>query len=137
MEATAKTLQQFSLRITALAIFLAIVSVLIFKYLLTEYYFSAFPALFIFVYLTTLIIHIIIVQANKKRQQVFTNRFMVATTLKLFLYVIVLATFLFLQKETAVPFSISFIALYFVFTTFEVIEVLKFIKKNKNTIENK
>ena len=49
----------------------------------------------------------------------------------MFLYLIFLLVFLFLDNARAVPFLLSFLVTYITFTVYEVMSLLNFLKKEK------
>jgi hypothetical protein len=87
-------------------------------------------ALFI---LLTIGIHHFLVRSAEKKPGAFVNTFMAATSLKLFLYLMVLVLFCLFNRQKAVVFIMGFLIIYFAFTAFEVIILLKFLQKKGNS----
>lgn len=81
-----------------------------------------FPVLTLLVYLVTLVTHMILFQANTERPQKFVNMYMLSSGFKMFLYLIIMMVYAFLNKDkgTAVPFVLSFFVLYLIFTVYDV-----------------
>ena len=65
----------------------------------------------------------------------FTNRYLLCTTLKLLGSIFFIVVFLLLNKDKAVPFLSSFLAVYLIFLAHEIIAILNFFKK-KEKIES-
>ena len=59
----------------------------------------------------------------------FSNNFMILSTSKLFLFLIVITISLLLYKKMAIPFIIFFVITYVLFTVFEVVNITMLLKK--------
>lgn len=92
---------------------------------------SAYYLLHIFFYLLTLAIHAIMLKAGRKRPQIFVTYFMGTVSVKLFISLTGLAAYLFFHRDETIPFALSFLGLYLVYTAVEIIEVLQVLKKQK------
>jgi len=104
---------------------LAAVGLLIYVYAPEKYYTAAFPFLLVFFLLSTLIIYHYMFKAVEKRPARFVNIFMLTTMLKLLAYMAVMVTYALLNREDARAFVITFFILYVVFTSVEVIALLR------------
>ena len=71
-----------------------------------------------------------LIKASENNPRKFTSKYLGAMGLKMFIYLLFLVVFLFLDTAHAVPFLVSFLATYAAFTTYEVISILKFLKKD-------
>ena len=69
----------------------------------------------------TFALHYGIVQTSKSRPQVFIRYYMAATTIKLLLHLGVIVIFSVTHKALAVPFILTFMTMYFLFTIFELV----------------
>jgi len=85
--------------------------------------------LLVFFVAITIGVHLIITKAGKKEIRQFSTYFMGSTTAKLFIYLIFIVVYVFVDKEHAVPFLLTFLSLYFLFTFFETYSLLKDLKK--------
>lgn len=63
----------------------------------------------------------------------FSNRHLLFTTLKLLGSIVFMLVFLFFNKDQAIPFLSSFLVVYLIFLTQEIIEILNYFKKNKKS----
>ena len=125
-------LLQFLKKITFFTLIIGLI-VVVARFSIPQTYFSpALPFLLLFFYAINIIVFNILIKASKKRANSFINQFMVSSFLKLLLYVIVLSLYVFLNKKDAIPFAISFLLLYILFTVFEVTSLLK----NTDTTNN-
>ena len=76
-------------------------------------------------FLITAAFHYIIMKNKEARPQVIVRYYMSGTVLRLFLYIIILLLYRFIEKATLVPFAIAFVLHYFLFTAFEVMALNK------------
>ncbi|MFH1005119.1 MAG: hypothetical protein V1781_06460 [Bacteroidota bacterium] len=76
----------------------------------------------------TLIIHYWLISAIKKSQQIIL-RFMIVIIFKFFVYLFLIATYCLLKPSIAMNFVIAFLVLYFFFTAFEIIALMKQFKR--------
>ncbi len=64
--------------------------------------------------------HLFLLNAEDKRPAVFVRRFMGTTTVRLFVFIIILAGYSFTHVPQAVSFILHFLVFYLVFTAFEI-----------------
>jgi len=76
-------------------------------------------------FVITSLFHFVITKNKEARPQVIVRYYMSGTVLRLFLYIIILLLYRFIDKPTLIPFAIAFILHYFLFTAFEVISLMK------------
>lgn len=67
-------------------------------------------------------------KAAEKSSGRFPSYFMAINGLKMLFYLIVIGLYAFLLKQEAIPFVITFLLLYFAYTTLEVISALSHLK---------
>ena len=85
----------------------------------------------IFFIAATLVFHFLTLKAAAGAPKNFVRYYMGATGLRLLIYVVVIFVYRLSEgKEAAIPFAIAFMAHYFFFTVFEVVMLLKQLKKN-------
>ena len=126
-------LKQFILRTLIVILITTALCVSIFKVF--------FPAKFLIIYfflpLFFGVINIIIFKSLFKAQDLtllkFSNRYLLFTTLKLLGSIVFIWGFLFLNKDHAISFLSSFLAVYLIFLTQEIIEILNYFKKNEKS----
>ncbi len=82
-----------------------------------------------FFIVTTLGFHLFSIKAAKGKPQNFIRFYMGSTALKMGLCLMVILIYRFADKATVIPFAIGFMFHYFLFTAFEVILLLKHLKK--------
>lgn len=91
------------------------------------------PFLIIFFFSITVIVHHFLVKLSKDRPAKFINGFMLTTTLKLFLYAIILFVYAYIDRSGAVSFIITFFLLYLIYTIFEIVQILPILRKNNDS----
>jgi hypothetical protein len=94
-----------------------------------SYYFLALPFYF---FAIMAFFHVLLVTTTEKKAQLFVNRFMLLTGIKLLLNLVIILILAFVLKGIVVPIVICFLILYIIFTIFEVRELLKIISKASN-----
>ncbi|MCF8217952.1 MAG: hypothetical protein K9J21_03100 [Bacteroidales bacterium] len=85
-----------------------------------------------FFYVLSLIIHLVLVNASKKKFRRFNNQYMISTVVKLLLFMVILIAYVFTNPGDAVNFLITFLILYVLYTGFEVISIVKATRKIKS-----
>ena len=83
-------------------------------------------------FLLTLVFHSLMMKNKDARPQVIVRSYMSGTVIRLFLYIIILLLYRFIDKLTLVPFAIAFIIHYFAFTAFEVMTLVKQFRNQSN-----
>jgi len=116
---------QFLRNLAIFTIIIALVGCVVVYFLPDNYISPVIPYLFLFFFVVTLLVHFILLKATGKRFAKFVPYFMLATTLKLFLYAVVLLLYTFTHRADAINFIISFFILYLLFTAFETITLLR------------
>ena len=114
-------MKQYLLKIFSLAIFLFITGWAVFTYVLPQYYLPVFPFVLLFFVLFSIAIHAWQTHLSKSPMGKFTRSNMILTFLKLVFYSAFVIVYIAIDRENAKIFTIVFMILYLVFTTFEVI----------------
>lgn len=83
---------------------------------------------FLFV-ITTLLMHFFLTAENNQKANVFVRKFMLATTLKLLLYLAIIVFFFMFNREIAKTFILWFLLHYTCFTVFETLMLYSNTKK--------
>ncbi len=77
-----------------------------------------------FFYIFTALVHLGLLKAGEKRAVVFIRVFMLATFLKLMIYLGFVLVLIYFFREDAAGIAILFMVLYLVFTSYEIIAIL-------------
>jgi len=118
-------LKRFSIRLLIAAALAAIVTLLVKNFLPAEWTSPAWPYLLIFFLAVNISLYALYVRAKEKKLSSFTNFFMLATFSKLLLYLVVIVIYLLFNREDVVPFVLTFLIYYILFTALEVRAVSK------------
>ncbi len=95
------------------------------------------PWIIIFFLATNLTVFYFQLQTISRKLSRFVNVFLITTTLKLLLFLVIIITYAFLFREDAVNFILNFFVIYVVFTSIEVARIISAQKKLKNnTLQN-
>ncbi len=82
-----------------------------------------------FFIVVTALIHIVLVRSAEQSPRKFITNFMALSASKLFLYLMVIVIYALLKGKAALGFVILFLVLYFLYSIFEVVTLLKHFKK--------
>lgn len=124
-----KTTQHFLVKIVIFTIIIFSITAALFSTLLKNYALGSFPYLILLIATVTTIGHLLIIRASEKNAMKFTTAFMASVTFKLMVYLFFMLIYLVIDHSQVISFVLTFMSLYIVFTIFEVIQVLSFIKK--------
>ena len=124
-------MKRFILKLTIIALVLALAGWIVFSMFLPQYYVPALPFLLLFFYLTTIGIHAYQVNLSKKDMAKFTRSNMLASFFKLLLYSSVAIVYIAFDKGNAIPFVVCLMVFYLVFTYIEVSEITKIARKKQ------
>ena len=83
------------------------------------------PYILIFFLLISLAVYYFIEKAVAERFSLFTNYFMIATTLKILIYLAIIIIYAFTNQYDAITFILTFFLFYVGYTSFEVIWMLR------------
>ncbi|HEV7231878.1 MAG TPA: hypothetical protein VGO45_11145 [Bacteroidia bacterium] len=85
--------------------------------------------IFIFFALVTYGVHFLLVRASENKPQIFVNRFMGLTALKLFIYFLFLIVVFLTDRDHARITALYFLSMYFLFTVFEISSLYRKLRK--------
>lgn len=85
--------------------------------------------LWLFFILSTAGIHYLLLKAAEKDPRRFVGAYLGLTAAKLFGYLIVIVAYALVKKQAALGFTLQFLALYLLYTAFEVVVLLKHFKR--------
>lgn len=122
-------MKAFIIKLSLAALLLALLSYLVFERLNEDMQTPAWPWLLVFLYGVNVVLYQLFIRNKNKKVSSFANFFMLATFLKLILYLAVIVVYLLSNKEEAAPFLISFLVYYLVFTALEVASVTQLQRK--------
>lgn len=130
----------FLLKIAILTGSILFIAYFLFTGLLKAYYIPIFPWLLVFFVAVTTLVHFFHIKSQESVGAKFARFAIAINGIKIGLYLIFILTYVFLKRDTAVPFLFGFFVLYLIFNLFEVIiyqMVLRKDLKDKSSIPQK
>lgn len=121
-------LKKFIIRGIIISLVLSIVGFFLFITILKEYFSFSFPVLLLVIFLINVLFHRYLIRSAKGSNRKFPIKFLSATVIKMGLYLILIISFVVFNRENAIPFLFVFIIIYVIFTIFEVVSVLDYLK---------
>jgi len=82
-----------------------------------------------FFIVTTTLIHLFLVKSTEKEPKKFVVNFMLVTAIKLFGYLILILAYALIKREAALGFTVFFLAMYMLYSGFEVFTLLRHFRK--------
>lgn len=131
-----KLIRKFIIKIIFITVFLAILSFVVFSFLLKDQYFDTFPFILLIFPIVSAIIHIQLLKASQKSLSKFNIAFMLSFLLKIFVYIALAATIISLETENKPTFVISMLLMYVIYTVFDVKAILDDMKKLTDKTSN-
>lgn len=126
-------IKKFSFRIILFSAIIAGLTVL-FQWLFPQYASPALPFIVLFFFIITLLTMFIVLREDKgKEEKKFVSSYMLSRVIKLLSCLIFLLVYVLVKKEDAMRFAISFLAIYFLYSIFEVF----LLKKENQDISEK
>ena len=123
--------RKFTLYLFFLTVLITIAGWMLFQTVLKDQYFLGFLFLPLLFFGITIALHFYLIKSSQKEIIKFTPRFIGATGIKMLIYFILILIYLLIDREHAAPFLICFLICYFIYTAFEIISILKYLKSNK------
>lgn len=108
-------------------------SLILYGSVLKGVYLKIFPVQFVLVAGVTFLSHLRLMKSFDQNIRKFSTTFLSTMSVKLFIYMVFIIICLLVDRTQAVNFVLTFLALYLCFTTFEVIEISDFLKKNQKS----
>lgn len=121
-------LKKFITRGIIISLILSIAGFFMFITILKEYFSFSFPVLLLVIFLINVLFHHYLIRSAGGSNRKFPIKFLSATAIKMGLYLVLIILFVVFDRENAVPFLFVFMIIYVVFTIFEVVSVLDYLK---------
>jgi len=115
-----------------ITLLLAVIGYFLFTVVFNPYYQVILPFVLLFVFLFTTVIHAILLKTARKKPKKLINRFLMLTGLKMMIYLLIMMIYLVISKQDSAPFLITFLIVYLVFTIFETLSILSYLKRVTN-----
>ena len=114
-------------------ILLALISFILFNTALTVYYIPVFWYLLGGMATITAIIHFVLVKLSHSNISKFSNRFILITGVRMIVFLTLITSYSLIFPQQAVSFLISFLALYLLYSVFEVVLIIPLLKENRKS----
>lgn len=111
----------FLLKIAILTASILVIAYFLFTELLSAYYLPVFPWLLAFFVTVTSLVHFFHLKSQESVGAKFARFAIAINGIKIGLYLIFILAYVFLKRDTAVPFLFGFFVLYLIFNLFEVV----------------
>lgn len=121
--------KNFLVKLIIITIVLLTLGLLLLGTILSKYSFPAFPFLVMYFFAITFVSHNILVKYSKIRFARFSSVYMLITGVKMFVNIIFLIAYIWLNTRSAFAFIISFLIIYISYTIFEVVALLSHFKE--------
>lgn len=128
-----KDVQFFLKKFILFCLVLISMSLLLFDTVLKDMYLKIYPLQFAVVAVVTFLSHLRLMKSFDQNIRKFSTTFLSTMSVKLFVYMVFIIICLLIDRSHAVIFVLTFLVLYLCFTTFEVIQISDFLKKNQKS----
>ena len=119
-----KKYRQFITRLFILSLITGLVFYLLDSLLAEGIITLSYPWLIVLFFVVTALVHYVLLRITELNPRKFVGYFMLATSLKLLNYLIVIFVYVFMVKEGILQFILAFFILYIIYTVFEVVTIL-------------
>lgn len=122
-------LRSFIIKLSVFSFFTLIILFIWKQYASERFQSDLMLPLWLFFVITTFLIHYVLVRADQKNPKTFVGYFMGITAIKLFGYLIIITIYALVVGKTALGFTLWFLVLYLLYSGFEVVMLMKHLKK--------
>lgn len=125
------SLKTFIRQIFILTLFLLIAGYALFLTVLKNYYFPLFPLIPVFFLAISLGVYAYLIRISQKDDKKFINSFLVTTGIKLLVYILFLVIILLADRKHVLPFLLTFLFMYILYTTVDVFSIINYLKNSQ------
>lgn len=123
----------FLRKISILTIVLAAIAISMYYLIPHEYITYTLPYQLVFFLVVYLVVFYVMLKSSYHKKKVkFISNFMLSTTVKLLSFLAIILIYAFQVPADAIQFIITFFILYMIYTTFEIISILKLMRKTND-----
>lgn len=122
-------IKSFIVKSTFLSIIIFALGAIVYSTIFKQFYLFILPLIPAFFYIVTNLVHAYLLRIANKSSSRFTSQYMATSFIKMFFYLAVAIIYVAINKEDAKIFLINYLLLYVFYTTFEVIEISKFVRQ--------
>jgi len=106
------------------------IGVILFAFFISEYFYTPFVFLPVLFFVITFAVHIALVKSFEHDMRKFASRFMMVFGIKIIVLLFLITTYVLALPEQAIPFLITFLIQYLIFTAFETFYVVRLLKSS-------
>ncbi|MGC9373570.1 MAG: hypothetical protein ACP5DQ_00835 [Bacteroidales bacterium] len=125
-----KAFNKFLIKEAILTVSLGVIALILFQTVLSTYYHPVFWLNLFIIAVLTGILHFSILKVSTEGYSRFSSRFIMISGIKMMIYLVFIVLFALFNPDHAKFFLITFLILYFIYTFFEVLLMLKYFNKN-------
>lgn len=128
-----KDYRAFFVRLVVFSLILIVIGGGLFYFQFRDYYSTDLLIVFALIFLLTAVIYYVLLKSSKLDMQKFATKFIMLQGIKIMVYLILIVVYSFANPQRAVPFLITFLSLYLLFTSFSTISILKEIQSKSKS----
>jgi len=121
-----QSLKTFLIRLIYLTLVVYVLGFVAFRFFFASSFYTFFAFLPVIFYGVNAIFHGHLIQASHLEMRKFTQRFLTVFGIKIMLLLAFIITYAYFNPQKAVPFLITFFLLYVIYTTFEIVSIVRF-----------
>jgi len=121
--------KRFLMQELLFTVLVIVIALILFNSVLAAFYLPVFWVLLGVIAVLTSIFHFSIIQMQDKGTSKFATRFMMVSGIKMIIYLVFITSYAFIFPDKAKIFLISFFILYLLYTVFEVVLIVRYLKK--------
>lgn len=114
-----------------IAVLIFALGMLLFRTILAPHYFNVFPFLVLAFFIINALFFFSFFRSMKKSDAQFIRYFMASTAIKTILYLVIILVYVLVFPQYAIPFSITLLLLYFIFTAYDLLIMVKLLKRKR------
>ena len=104
-----------------------------FSYIVPENLISnSWPFIAAFFFAISLLVHRYLLKKAGGQHTKFVNAFLLTTTVKLLLFLAIIVIYVLLNRDDAIGFILTFFTYYLIYTSFEIVSILKYLRNVQN-----
>ncbi len=125
-------IKSFVIRSLIITGLVAITGIVVFGYILNDYYLSVFPVLLGFFCVLNMLVHCMLVITSQKKSLKFETVYVISFFVKFFGYILFTLLYLRNHRENFKVFVAVLFILYIIYTTFEIKSIISYLKRSSN-----
>lgn len=108
-----------------------VIGLVLFRSVFPSHYFGLFPLLVVVFLLVNGVFFYMFFRSMKKTDAQFIRFFMAASGIKIMVYLVIILTYVLIVPQHAISFTVSLLLLYVVFTTYDLLVMLRVQKRKR------